>query len=181
MAHDDQGHVLSTYTIEPKLGGFAIHGALPIALLWLSLIATRWVRRGFEEAKGTPSVDEEEPLLHHSSKEADPVLHVPDSPSLTQSQGITGGDPPAYLLPLRIVRGVFGFVGGWQFVGLLPALSILGNPNADLGKLAAVALVKVPVGLLCFAIFFGLRSAINKAHFKHCGIPHPALKRTWSL
>jgi len=87
------------------------------------------------------------------------------------------------LLVLRLVRGFAGFIGGWQLVGLLPVFSWVANydPDADFGKMAAIVLMKLLVALICFGIFFGLRSVINKLHFKRHGVQHPALIKKWGL
>lgn len=87
------------------------------------------------------------------------------------------------LLALRLVRGFAGFIGGWQLVGLLPVFSWIANfnPDADIGGMAAIALMKLLVALVCFGIFFGLRSVINKLYFKRHGVQHPALIKKWGL
>ena len=177
------GH-LSYYAVVPRTGGFIAYGLLPIVVLWVSFVAVGWVRRGFIGNEAQPD--------QMANEVPAGALSHPDAPernftteAIIPSQQLPSGEAPAYLFPLRILRGFFGFVGAWQILGLLPALTLMGNfdalVQADLGKLAALTLVKVLVASICFAVFFGLRSAINKAHCKHCGIPHPSLNRTWSL
>ena len=82
---------------------------------------------------------------------------------------------------LRIIRGIVGFIAGWQIVGLLPIIGWLSNLEATNGGMWAIALLKALVLLVFGGIFFGLRALINKLHTKQHGIPHPAMTGKWSL
>ncbi len=82
---------------------------------------------------------------------------------------------------LRIIRGIAGFIAGWQIFGLLPVIGWLSNLSATTGGMWAIALVKALILVVFGAIFFGLRSLINNLHTKRHGIPHPALAGRWSL
>lgn len=82
---------------------------------------------------------------------------------------------------LRCARGFCGFVFGWQILGLLPALTWLQQPSAVTGKMILLVFIKV-VFLAAFgALFFGLRTYINRIHTKECGVPHPALTNRWAM
>lgn len=101
----------------------------------------------------------------------------------TSETAIPEGAFTTTLLALRLVRGFAGFIGGWQLVGLLPVFSWVANynPDADFGGMAVITLMKLLVALICFGVFFGLRSVINKLYFKRHGVQHPALIKKWGL
>lgn len=87
------------------------------------------------------------------------------------------------LFTLRLIRGFAGFIAGWQIVGLLPILSWIANynPAADIENITTIIVMKSLSALLCFSVFFGLRSVINKLHLKRHGVQHPALVKRWGL
>jgi hypothetical protein len=93
LGHDNSGNLLSSYAIEPKPGGFLIYGALPIGILWLSLLATRWVRRGYEKTQIAPSAPEEELQARPPSRET----RAPNAESVPPPQEIAGDQSPQKL------------------------------------------------------------------------------------
>lgn len=86
---------------------------------------------------------------------------------------------------LRTVRGIFGFLFAMQVVQVVEALIWMSKPQAagaDAGSVAALLLIKLVVLAIAGAVFFWLRSLINKLHTKKHGSPHPALgTKRWAL
>lgn len=61
------------------------------------------------------------------------------------------------LIILRILRVVFGFIGVWQVLGLLPVVTNwLPNLGATTGDMWAIVLIKLVVLALCAAIYYWL-------------------------
>lgn len=82
---------------------------------------------------------------------------------------------------LRFIRGFFGFIAGWQVLGLLPVLSWLQNLSAVNGNMMGILVVKLFFMALSLGAFFGLRSLINKLYMKRHNTQHPALVKPWAL
>lgn len=76
---------------------------------------------------------------------------------------------------LRIVRAIAGLLFCLQIIGLLPVITWLQDASAVDGKMLAFLGFKVFLALVFGAIFFGMRSLINRLHIKKDGTPHPAL------
>jgi len=174
---DERGYLVSSYHIEPKLVGFILHGGLPIAILWLAYVAIPWIWRGFQAPKVVLPVDPERPIFHDEKSNSSQgncalgTLGSPNSPHVALA---------ALLLMLRIVRAILGAIGSWQIVGLLPALSLLGNQEAS-AQIDAIILMKSLLVFLCFGFFFAMRFVINSIYSRRYGTLHPALVRKWSL
>jgi len=76
---------------------------------------------------------------------------------------------------LRIVRALFGLAGvGYALVGC----SSINNAQA-LGL--EVGIYRLGVAFGCLAVFGGMRWLINRLHLRRHGVPHPSLKKDWSL
>ena len=86
----------------------------------------------------------------------------------------------SYIL-LRFIRALFGFIAGWQIIGLLPVIGWLSNLSATNGGMWAVVFVKALIFLMFGGIFFWLRTLINKLHTKKHGKPHPTMYTQWML
>lgn len=63
---------------------------------------------------------------------------------------------------LRFIRGLFGFIGGWQVFTLLPILSYLTSAGPVPDGVIVVFFVKFAILIVCAAVFFGLRPVVNK-------------------
>jgi hypothetical protein len=70
-----------------------------------------------------------------------------------------------YML-LRIIRGISGFIAGWQIIGLLPIFGWWQNIESVTSEMWALVIFKLFVLLVFGAIFFALRAPINKLHKK---------------
>lgn len=97
------------------------------------------------------------------------------APNVIQNLGVI-----MYLV-LRIVRGIFGAIAGWQVIGMLPVTGWLQNLGAVTSSMWAVLALKLVLLLLFCSLFFGMRLLINRLHIRLQGSPHPALVKTWSL
>ena len=83
---------------------------------------------------------------------------------------------------LRFIRGFCGLLFGMNIVGLLPLIGELLQPDADIGGIMAVVLIKLLAIALFGWLFFALRGLINRLHTKKHGVPHPALAdKKWAL
>lgn len=89
-----------------------------------------------------------------------------------------GAITSSYILP-RIIRALFGFIAGWQILGLLPVIGWLSNLSATTGGMWAIVFVKALVLLIFGGIFFWLRPLINKLHTKKHG--KPRMYTQWTL
>ncbi|PPC80809.1 MAG: hypothetical protein CTY38_10295 [Methylotenera sp.] len=84
--------------------------------------------------------------------------------------------------PLRLIRGLCGFLFVMQIVGLLPLLTWLQQPDAVTGEMWAQVIIKVLAFGLFGWLFFVLRSIINRLYKKEHGVPHPILaEKKWVL
>ena len=84
-------------------------------------------------------------------------------------------------LLLRIIRGIVGFIFGWQVIGLFPVLTWFSNPSAITGNMIAMVVLKVVIMLITGAMFYGVRKYIHWLHKRWYGIPHPALSKALAL
>lgn len=86
---------------------------------------------------------------------------------------------------LRVVRAIFGFIFALQVVQLVEALIWMFKPEVagvDIGKGMALLLIKIVILAIASAVFFLLRSLINKVHTTKHGSPHPVLgNKRWAL
>ena len=82
---------------------------------------------------------------------------------------------------LRIIRGIIGFVFGWQIVGLFPVITWFSNPSAITGGMVGLVLVKVFMAIVFGLLFFGSRTFIHWLHGRWYRTPHPALTKTFAL
>lgn len=104
---------------------------------------------------------------------------------------IPDGAFTAIFLTLRIIRGIAGFFGLGLIIPLARVLFLLlpllfdriSNPDAfsGIGEIDVPALMLLVAALICSAMFFGLRSVINKLHIRRHGVQHPALLKEWNL
>lgn len=82
---------------------------------------------------------------------------------------------------LRFIRAIAGIVFGWQLLGILPLLSWIGNIQAITSQMQSVAFLKLTLLITSAIIFFPLRGVINRMHIKEHGVPHPAMKKMFTL
>ena len=82
---------------------------------------------------------------------------------------------------LRLIRGIVGFIAGWQVLGLLPVAGWISNLGATTIEMWFVVFIKILAMLIFGAAFFWLRALINNQHIKQYGVPHPALTKRWSV
>ena len=85
-----------------------------------------------------------------------------------------------YLL-LRVVRGIAGFVGAWQFIGLLSVGELISSPVPVPAGVWFAVILKVAIGVIGLGLFFGLRILVNWLHKRQTGQQHPALVKLWNL
>lgn len=81
-------------------------------------------------------------------------------------------------ITLRIFRAIAGFIFVLQIIGIIPAFT---NPESVDGHILALVFIKVVIGGICAAVFFGLRGPINSLYQKKNRTGQPALKTNWSL
>ena len=120
------------------------------------------------------------------SEEAAPIARAEfarrglKEPELGDAAQSTKPATSSYIV-LRVVRALIGFIAGWQIFGLLPVIGWLSNLNATTGGMWAIVFVKAIILLIFGAMFFWLRTIINKLHSKKHGKPHPTMHTQWTL
>ncbi len=80
---------------------------------------------------------------------------------------------------LRLMRGIFGILGGEQIVSLI--ISWYSNPSSTRLEWLAYTAVKLMLIAALFAAFAFLRFVINRIHLKRHSTVHPSLEKEWGL
>jgi hypothetical protein len=89
-------------------------------------------------------------------------------------------------IALRIIRGLFGLIFGYQLFGIigLPIAIINAtaqNPGVAINRMEIFGwlIVKLITAAIFGGLFFGMRSIIQRLHMKLRGAPHAALSGKW--
>jgi hypothetical protein len=133
----------------------------------VSVLFAQWIAASLIAAIGWLLLDKRDGYQHREPKDRDP-----DDKSVFESASFT---------LLRSIRGVFGFIFGWQIVSLLPILTWFFQPASITDVMMAKVTVKIVIMVVFSLLFFLFGKIIHVLHNKWYGFPHPQLQKKFDL